>query len=466
MRKLILIATDGYVRNVVSSGAFDEIEDADTFYVASERVRQVGELESRGNLLPPITESKQRQSVYAQLQRLLLASYRSRSHTMAHKLELMARRRRWLYKVAALPLLSALVKRILLWRTGRNAELHSLLQRLRPDIVIAPSGGIDPLVTDLVRSARSLHIKSLVIAHNWDNVSSKGAFPVEPDCLAVWGPQSAEQARSIHRVPASKVRVLGAPSLDPYFRHEPGSSEPRFAFRHALFAGCYAPFDELQALELLEETIERERLDIKIVYRPHPHRRSRRRPDYFDERRFRHVVLDPELRDLYERAFQSFPEDPSRKPILPPLGSYPSLFEHCEFVLCPLSTMIVEAAIFERRVIVVAYDDEIHPNSPAAVLNYDHFAGIDRIEGFEICRRREDLPRLFLELANGSLESDLKPSLREQIRYWLHYDERTYSERLKDVVDELHGDAADRKSGPAERALSGRAVPARIPDDS
>jgi hypothetical protein len=124
--------------------------------------------------------------------------------------------------------------------------------------------------------------------------------------------------------------------------------------------------------------------------------------------------------------------------VFPPLATYPSLFEHCEFVLCPLSTMIVEAAIFERRVVVVAYDDGLHPNSPAAVLGYEHFDGIERIEGFDICRRREDLPRLFLQHARAARKADPGPSLREQVRYWLHFDERSYAQRLREVVEELH----------------------------
>jgi hypothetical protein len=211
-----------------------------------------------------------------------------------------------------------------------------------------------------------------------------------------------------------------------------------------LFAGCYAPFDELTALRSLERAIDEAGLELKVVYRPHPHRRGRRRPDRFDEREFEHVVLDPELRDLYARAFQDFEGDASRKPRLPGLDSYPSLFEHAEFVICPLSTMIVEAAVFERRVLVIAYDDGIHPNSPAEVVGYDHFEGIDAIEGFELCRDPDRLAPLFLALARG----DRTPprSLREQIGWWLHWDsESTYGERLAGAIAEITGAPARPK---------------------
>jgi hypothetical protein len=436
MRKLIVIAADQYVRNMVSSGAFDEILDGEAYFVAGAGVQDLGPLEATGNFLGRVSEPRRGARLYSRLQRMLLASLRRRSRTMAHKVELMPRRRRWAYVVAALPPIGPALRRLCLWRTGLNEDLHRIVEEVGPDVVIVPSGGIDPLLTDAVRSARALGIPSLVLVHNWDNLSSKGAFAVKPDRIGVWGPQSAEHAQRIHGFPAAAVRVLGAPSLDGYFRHEPGSTEPRFPFRYVLFAGCYAPFDELSPLQTLERTIAEERLDLKVVYRPHPHRRGRLRPDRFDERRFEHVVLDPELRDLYKRAFEDFEDDPGRKPRLPSLEAYPSLFEHAEFVICPLSTMIVEAAAFERQVLVIAYDDGIHPNSPAEVVRYEHFEGIDGIDGFSICRAREQLRPLFLALAR-----DRRPPsrpLRNQIRWWLHFDERnTYAERLAVLVDEV-----------------------------
>jgi len=89
----------------------------------------------------------------------------------------------------------------------------------------------------------------------------------------------------------------------------------------------------------------------------------------------------------------------------------------------------------ERRVLVIAYDDGVHSESPAVVVNFDHFERIDQVDGFELCRRAEDLPRLFVELATR----DAPPStpLREQLRWWLHHDADTYADRLARLVDEL-----------------------------
>lgn len=436
MKIAIVIARDQYVRNLVTAGSFDELAAHELIVVLGERgVRNPAPVEERFERVVTLPEEPRRMRPYNRLQLLLLASYRSRSRTMDHKVELLPRLQRWRWKLSSLPGLRPLLKSYYLWRAGRNEALHALLGRERPDLLIAPSGGIDVLVNDAVISARQLGIRSLVLVHNWDNLSSKGAFAVPPDALGVWGPQSVEQAQRIHRIPARTVHTLGAPSLDHYFRHVPGSTTPRFPFRYALFAGCYAPFDELTPLQELERVIEERGLDLKVVYRPHPHRRGRIVPDHFDEAGFRHVVMDPEVADLYERSFEGFRGDPDRKPVFPGLDSYPATFEHAEFVVCPLSTMIVEAAIFEKRVIVVAYDDGVHPNSPAQVVHYDHFSGIDRIDGFVLTRRREDLAEHFAELALGGREPE--QPLREQIGDWLHHDDRTYAQRLAALVEEL-----------------------------
>jgi hypothetical protein len=437
MKILLVLARDQYVRNLVSAGAFDALEGHDIRVVTSARhVRNLGPIVERWGAPEALPEPPRRHRHYAKLQLLLLAGYRDRSRTMAHKIELLPPLQRWRWKLASLPGLRALLRRLYVARAGRHRELDAVVARERPDLLIAPSGGIDGFVTDALRAARRHGVASLVIVHNWDNLSSKGAFGVRPDHVAVWGPQSVEQAQRIHGLPAEDVHVVGAPSLDHYFFHPPGSSRPRFPFRYALFAGCYSPFDELTPLRMLEEVIEREGLDLKVVYRPHPHRRARRIPDRFVEGEFRHVVLDPEVAGLYERSFDSFRGDPDGKPILPGLESYPSTFEHCEFVVCPLSTMIVEAAIFERRVIVVAYDDGIHPNSPAKVLHYDHFEGVEEVDGFAVCRTPAELPEHFARFAR--LPREPERSLRDQVGTWLYHEtDSTYAERLASLVADI-----------------------------
>jgi hypothetical protein len=434
MRKLIVLSSDNYVRNLVTSGALEGVADDDTIWAISERlVSRRADVEARPGRVVAVADPLERAHQHNRLRTLLLYQYRGRSRTMATKARLHPRSRRIRYTVESLPGLRQLIVRRRLRRLGTHRDLHELMERERPDIVIAPSGGTDTLVSDAIASGRDLRIPTLVLVQNWDNLSSKGAFPVKPDYLGVWGEQSAEHANRIHGVPRERVGLLGAPQFESYFRHRPGSTTSPFPYRYVLFAGCYAPFDERDALRRLDAAIEAAGLDLAVVYRPHPHRAKRLVDDRVRPGDFRHVVLDPQLEPAYRAHWEGM--DHHAKPLLPSLDYYPALFEHAELVICPLSTMLVEAAIFDRRVLVVAYDDGIHPNSPATVVHFDHFEGVDRIDGFELVREAGDLgPALTRTLAApaGSV-----PSLRAQIGWWLHHDERSYSERLRAFVAEI-----------------------------
>jgi hypothetical protein len=434
MRKLIVISSDKYVRNLVLAGAFDRITDDETYYVSG-TLSDSTPLEARAHYLGTIEAIPERHAEYLRLRRLLLTSYRFRSSRQRIKLRFQPFRRRMILRLMTLPGLRQMLVRRHLRRTGLEPDLHSLMAELRPDLVIAPSEGADYHVTDALRSAKALGITSLVLAYNWDNLSSKATFPFQPDYLATVGPQSVKHAWSIHRIPPDRVRVLGGPYIDRYFHREEESTPSPFPFRYVLFAGCYMPFDELTALERLESAIEEHGLDLKVVYRPHPKRRPRKRADFFDERRFNHVVLDPPLRERYRYSFEKWENPGIPAPPLPALDYYPPLLENVEFVICPLSTMVLESAIFERRVIVIAYHDGIHKDSPGVIINYDHFQGIDRVDGFEMCSREEDLVPLFLRLAQDSEPPGR--SLREQVEPWIFHDERPYSERLESFVADI-----------------------------
>jgi hypothetical protein len=447
MRKLIAIANDDYVRNLVQAGAFEELEDDDTWWVSG-WLQWPEALEERGNYLGSVEQGAARRSAYSDIRRLLFASYRFRSRTARIKLAQQSPKRRRRTKLRALPGVRHWIVSRHLRAVPPNPDLRAKVAELKPDLIVAPSGGSDPLVIDAVRVGRELGVPTLVVIYNWDNLSSKSAFPVKPDYLGVVGRQSVDHAWRIHRIRPERVGLLGGPYIDHYFRHEAGSTESPFPFRYVLFAGCYLPFDELSALERLEAEIEARGLDLKVVYRPHPRRRERRRPDFVDESRFRHVVIDPQVRDAYLQTFERA-DGKSTVPQLPSLDYYPALLENAEFVVCPLSTMIIESAIFERRVLVIAYDDEIHPYSPGVAVDYLHFEGVDRVDGFRVVREIDALAPAFRDLASGGGHPE--GSLREQVDEWIHWDERSYSRRLADWVDEIA-----RREGIAEPEVARR----------
>jgi hypothetical protein len=444
MRKLILITNDLYVRSFIQTDAFSLVDDEETFYAASENVVQRSELEALPNYVGAIPDPADRQTTYAWIRAVLQAHHRFRSRTQQIKIAQTPARQRRRLKLQALPVVRGVLIKRWLRKIGVNRELHALMQDLRPDVVICPSSGTDGMVVDAIRSARELGVASLVLVNGWDNLASKTGFSARPDYLGVWGEQSVDHAVRLHEMPRERVFPLGVPTFRHHFAFDEAKSPSPYPFPYVLFAGCSLAFDELTALHRLDDVVERLGTPgLKTVYRPHPWRVKRECPDMFREEDFRGVVLDGQIADAYMHAHGL---DRTAKPrdFLPELEYYPSLLGHAELIVCPLSTMIVEAAIVERPVVVLAYDDGIHEVPPNLVAEFDHFEGMDRIEGFEIVRDAAET-----EAAVRAIHGRATwPSLREQVRGWLYYDERGYEERLRDLVDRIERDRGPQAAGP------------------
>ncbi|MEJ7786039.1 MAG: hypothetical protein WKF96_14635 [Solirubrobacteraceae bacterium] len=447
MRKLVVIPSAMIVRDFLAAGAFDGIDD-DECYFLSPPLDLDCPLEDhlaqrRGHYLGSTPHDERRERIYGRLRTLLLTSYRWRSRTVRVKLRELPLRRRLRATLGAAPGIRQARIRRGLRETGISPAVHRILQDVDPDIVIVVSEGTagEVLATDATRSARELGVPVLFLTYNWDNLSSKTAFIARPDHLGVIGYQSAEHAQTIHRFPPERVTVVGSPYIDRHFCHEPGSTESPFPFPYVLFAGCYRPFDERRSLELLDRSIAESGSGTRIVYLPHPRRLRRVQSDFVDEHALVHTVVEPTVRAGYLRAWEDAADGSMRQrnkmmrmtPL--PLEAYPALLENARFVVCPLSTMMLEAAIFGRRVLAIAYHDGLHNTSPAYSLKYLHFDRVDRVEAFEVCRRERDLAPTFASMLATSPPPQ-RPS-KEEMDYWIYHDELPFAERLARLVDEI-----------------------------
>ncbi len=461
MRKLVVIPSPLIVRDFLAAGAFSEINDDETYYMSGPLPGldlPVDQLLTNGaQYLDVIPSDPERKRAYSEIRTLLLTSYRFRSRTSRMKLKELPLIDRWKAKLQAAPGIRHLKIRRRLKSTGLDPSVHAAVKEIAPEVVVVISRGPggDVVVTDAMRSARDLGIPVLALTNNWDNLSSKNAFIVAPDYLGAIGHQSAEHASRIHRIPPERVRVIGSPYIDRHFQREPGSTKSQFAFPYVLFAGSYRPFDELRALELLNQAIDDARLDLKIVYLPHPRRVERQRADFVDEAKLGNVIIEPEVREQYLESWRQVEgvRIPTRRiartrPL--PAERYPDLLENAEFVVCPLSTMMLEAAIFRRRVLAIAYHDGLHRTSPGYTIKYLHFERVDTLETFDVCRHEKDLVATFKAMIHEG--SDPRRPPKEQMDFFVYHDDRPFSTRLGDFVEEIASLQVSESSVPRARS--------------
>jgi len=298
-------------------------------------------------------------------------------------------------------------------------ELVRVVGEVNPDLIIYPSSAYDPDGNDLARISRIMGIPALFLIDNWDNLSSKTIFWAYPNHLGVWGQQSKEHAIRIQGFKPEQVTPIGTPRFDEYYGPKPPSP---FEFKYALFVGQAIAFDELTPLRIIEQCIERSHDDIKVVYRPHPWRQARLCDDRFDEAKFQHIILDPQVKSAYYKKDHGFQPD---------LKYYPALVKNAEFVVATPTTMLMEALVCHKQVLLLAYDDGIHLTTPAnSLTNYEHFKGVTELEGVKPCWYEHQLAWLFRNMGSDEVNPDLS--------YYLFNDGRPYRKRLNDLVRRLN----------------------------
>ena len=466
-RVLIVLADDLFVRNYVTTGSFrNVIDEHDVLFLAADSITQRPAVTDLDGFRGWISTSAALTRLHYFLFNVLMWRNRGRSTSfrfrirrhlgvehLHHARHARSVRERalafarfvgrilrpdvWPIVVLGSPPLSALFVPAITRLMPVNRQFARAVDAAAPDLIVFPSSAYDPIGNDVARIGRAQHIPTLFLVDNWDNLSSKSIFWAIPDRLGVWGPQSVEHAVRIQRIQPTRVEPLGTPRFDTYFHLRDTEVDRPFDFTYALFVGCALPFDEVEALHILDDAIERERSefgDLRLVYRPHPWRQPRLREAPFVASDFRHVVLDPQLEGYEDRS--------TRK--IPALDYYGPLLRHAEVVVAPLTTMLIEALIFGKPTVAIVYDDGVHFASPSrAFAAYEHFRGLEDIPSVRLCRERRDLSASFRDAwrARGAID---RAAADDAVRPFLHLDERPYAQRLSDLVQKTLDETAVR----------------------
>lgn len=326
------------------------------------------------------------------------------------------------------PLVSRIVRRSL----KVSPSLRDLVSAQDADVIVFPSAAFDPLTVDLVVIAKELGIPSVCLVDNWDNLTSKTIFWNRPDHIAVWGPQTKEQAIDVHGFDPTQVHMIGTPRFDAYFetRTSPVKKVP-YPNPYVLFVGSAMPFDEIGVLRKLDQFILENSgryHDLQVVYRPHPWQQKRTTPVEFFEDDFSRVLLDHQIRAGIETGVKPENNDPAFQP---DLSYYPGLLRGAQVVIGPLTTMLLEASLCLRPVVALSYFDGHHANTTKRY--FSHFDGMENVPGFSFCENPNELSQL-LEVALSSGEV-IEQSSDEATSYFLYRDNHSYGQRLLNLVE-------------------------------
>jgi hypothetical protein len=110
-----------------------------------------------------------------------------------------------------------------------DPDIHAFVAAQRPDaIVLSPLVGVGFTQADFVKSARELGIPSGMLVFSWDNLSNKGLIHEWPDRMFVWNDIQAHEAGKLHKYPAERVVITGAPRFDAFYEMRPATTREEF----------------------------------------------------------------------------------------------------------------------------------------------------------------------------------------------------------------------------------------------
>jgi hypothetical protein len=313
--------------------------------------------------------------------------------------------------------------------TIKSAELESVLVRSNAELVLVPTGGMQVTDREIVNIARKNKIKTFYLFDNWDNLSSKTILWNRPDFVATWGPQTSLHAIQIQGFNAEQIFELGSARFSNYKRIKTAKPSS-FPTQYVLFLGVQQDYDEIRALQRLEdEIVSHPNIygDLFVVYRPYP---GGHQIEDFNQSLFSRIIIDTQLLapKVKEDSLQVKYTD---------LNYYPSIIKDALFVVGGFTTMLLESSFFNKVYLAPGYEEIGNLTSPLAVRsNYEHLKEIDLLPNLVVCKDIKELAGIFRKCYEG----DYKFTAREintSLSYFVNPDLEMYGTRLTNAVNEI-----------------------------
>lgn len=438
---LAVIENDMYVRNFITSGAFNSLIQNNDFGIClSEIVKKLKSDVLKEKIVGYYKRSQENISLLSHINQISMRALRKKSSTFDIKIRTntFSPKPRLLYWLLSKPLIFKIAKKYFLAKFQNNYSLEKIIKKYQPKIVLFPVTGIEGTAVELVKLSYRHGFKTFFLVNGWDNLSSKAVFPLLPDYLGVWGPQALVDAVNIQGMSVQRVFMLGCARYEDYFIAE-NAQLKLFPYKYILFAGATTACDEITPLRILDDVLDKiGNTDIKIVYRPHPWRQKRNCFDDFDQREFKNVIIDPQVADNYYKEKKMGTESVSSQNF-PQLKYYPSLLNNALFIISPMSSMTLEAALFDVPALILAHDDNCHPIPPILQANYKHFEGAKEVPGWFFAYDLEQMRNLFKTLLEQFKDETpakrkMRPVLCNAVKKYIIQDGRLYAQRLQEAI--------------------------------
>lgn len=284
----------------------------------------------------------------------------------------------------------------LLYRLTPTKVFKGTLARYKPDLVFSPL--MLRGETMLIKEAKEMRIKTMGMVHSWDNLTSKSFLRAHPDRLIVHTKMLQDQAVGIGDYPREPIAVTGIPQYDCHFRRERTRSRDEFirglggdpskkllVYAFSGKAGLHIDFD---ILDMLHKAITAGEIKepLNVLIRPYP--KHDILPEKMEQLKNQYGFLGLSVMSHVGKRSENWEFDE------PALDLLSNTLAHTDIVINMFSTFFIEAAIFDKPLIAIAFDGYQHFdywNSARRFFDWNHLTDLRPLGGITFVRSREEL---------------------------------------------------------------------------
>ena len=298
-----------------------------------------------------------------------------------------------------------------------SAEADAIISRLNPRLLVS-TYPVSIIEAKMLWAAKKHKVRTVLQMLSWDNITTKGRFPVLADHFLAWGPVMQRELMEYYNLDENEITVTGVPHFDLHVQVREGEVNPEalpsprpFQGKAYLFFAMSSPRfapREIDIVEWLAKAVQEGKFgeEVHLVVRPHPQNVQTfmaktswlKRLEALEGEK---VIVDyPSLNDSQIRWSMQ------KKDML----ALSQLLSGCSLCLNSGSTVSLDALQHHKPVILTSFDGKArlnYWNSARRLVDYTHLKQLCDMGGARITRSYaslEEAIRFFLSDPNHALE--------------------------------------------------------------
>jgi len=283
----------------------------------------------------------------------------------------------------------------------KDERATALIKKLNPKLVVS-TYPINYLESKFLYAAKQAGVSTLIHLLSWDNITSKGIFPVIPDQFIAWGPVMQEELKEYYNLDEDKIHVCGVPHFDQHIEVKDTDNykevlldlklnpEKPYIFI-AMSAPRFAPH-EIDIVEWLAKSVSKNVFgsDLQLVIRPHP---QNVQGSLGDKRWLKRLdkLSSPRVAIDYPTLVDSKVRWSMRKSDMLRLSN---LLAGCKVCLNSGSTVSIDALMMDKPVVMTSFDGDkklYYWKSARRLVDYIHLKKFVAMGGATVVHSYEDL---------------------------------------------------------------------------